>query len=171
MHQHGNVAALKCKNMKPIKYIKGDATAPTGDDNKIIVHICNDIGGWGKGFVLAISKRWQQPEHAYRTWYKSSENFLLGRIQIVPVEANIWVANMIAQHGVSKSQDGNPPIRYEAVEQALSKVAMEAIAKNASVHMPRIGAGLAGGNWETIESIIIKQLSEKGITVTVYDLP
>jgi len=32
-----------------IKYIKGDATNPAGEGNKLIVHICNDIGGWGKG--------------------------------------------------------------------------------------------------------------------------
>lgn len=38
-----------------INYIKGDATQPIKDGNKIIVHICNDIGGWGKEFVTAIS--------------------------------------------------------------------------------------------------------------------
>jgi hypothetical protein len=40
-----------------IQYIAGDATAPIGDGNKIIAHVCNDIGAWGAGFVLAISKR------------------------------------------------------------------------------------------------------------------
>ncbi|MEV6001124.1 Appr-1-p processing protein, partial [Streptomyces griseomycini] len=25
---------------------------------KVIAHVCNDIGGWGKGFVLAVSRRW-----------------------------------------------------------------------------------------------------------------
>lgn len=45
-----------------IKYLKGDATQPLVSGNKIIVHVCNDIGAWGKGFVLAISKRWAQPE-------------------------------------------------------------------------------------------------------------
>jgi O-acetyl-ADP-ribose deacetylase (regulator of RNase III) len=48
--------------MQAINYIKGDATAPISKGEKIICHICNDIGGWGKGFVLAISKRWKEPE-------------------------------------------------------------------------------------------------------------
>ena len=48
--------------MKEINYIKGDATNPQISGNKIIVHICNDIGGWGKGFVLAISNKWKEPE-------------------------------------------------------------------------------------------------------------
>ena len=54
-----------------ILYIKGDATAPIGSGVKVITHICNDIGGWGKGFVLALSKKWKMPEEAYRQWYKS----------------------------------------------------------------------------------------------------
>ena len=42
--------------MTEINYLKGDATQPHSQGTKIIVHVCNDLGGWGKGFVLAISK-------------------------------------------------------------------------------------------------------------------
>ena len=42
-----------------INYLTRDATAPTAIGNKIIVHICNDIGAWGKGFVMALSKKWK----------------------------------------------------------------------------------------------------------------
>jgi O-acetyl-ADP-ribose deacetylase (regulator of RNase III) len=86
--------------MKDIQYIKGDATNPLGNDNKIIVHICNDIGAWGKGFVLAILKRWKAPEKEYKDWYKSKKNFELGEVQLVQVEENLWVANMIGQHKI-----------------------------------------------------------------------
>lgn len=44
-----------------IKYIIGDATEPQGEGNKIIVHCCNNIGGWGAGFVLSLSKKWLEP--------------------------------------------------------------------------------------------------------------
>lgn len=64
--------------MKMINYLKGDATNPEISGNKIIAHICNDVGGWGKGFVVAVSKRWKEPELSYREWYKSGENFNLG---------------------------------------------------------------------------------------------
>ncbi|RKW18275.1 MAG: Appr-1-p processing protein, partial [Capnocytophaga sp.] len=47
--------------MTEIKYIKADATFPQSEGNIIIPHICNDIGAWGKGFVLALSKRWKAP--------------------------------------------------------------------------------------------------------------
>jgi len=45
-----------------IVYLKGDATQPQAKGVKIIVHCCNDLGGWGKGFVLALRKRWPEPE-------------------------------------------------------------------------------------------------------------
>jgi hypothetical protein len=48
-------------------------------------------------------------------------------------------------------------------------VAEKARELNASVHMPRIGCGLAGGKWEKIEPIIQKHLCDGGIDVTVYD--
>ncbi|WP_228098667.1 hypothetical protein [Pedobacter sp. MC2016-24] len=61
-----------------INYLTGDATNPAYSGNKIIVHVCNDIGGWGKGFVMAISKRWKEPEKRYREWSKSKTGFSLG---------------------------------------------------------------------------------------------
>ncbi|MEH0157736.1 macro domain-containing protein [Limibacter armeniacum] len=152
-----------------IQYIKGDATQPQGGGNKIIVHICNDIGGWGKGFVMALSNRWPEPEAQYRAWHKSGEGFRLGRVQFVEVSGNIFVANLIGQHKIRKDEDGNPPIRYEAIKEGLQEVADKASELNASVHMPRIGCGLAGGKWEEIEPIIKEQLTEQNISTTVYD--
>jgi O-acetyl-ADP-ribose deacetylase (regulator of RNase III) len=86
--------------MAKVNYIVGDATNPQTKGNKIIVHVCNDIGGWGKGFVLAISKRWKQPEQQYRAWFKLEDNFSLGQVQFVQVEEDLWVANLIGQHTI-----------------------------------------------------------------------
>lgn len=155
--------------MKDIQYTKGDATSPQSEDNKVIVHICNDIGGWGKGFVMAISKRWKKPENQYREWFKSKDGFKLGKVQFVQVEEDLWVANLIGQHKINKDENGNAPIRYDAIEQGLEEVASFAIENKASIHMPRIGCGLAGGKWEMIEPIILKTLSDNNIEVTVYD--
>lgn len=152
-----------------INYIIGDATNPTTEGNKIIVHVCNDIGGWGKGFVLAITKRWKQPEQQYRQWFKSNDNFNLGQVQFVQVEADLWVANLIGQHKINKDEDGNAPIRYEAILEGLEKVGNFAVENKATVHMPRIGCGLAGGTWDKIEPLILSSLTIKNIQVTVYD--
>jgi O-acetyl-ADP-ribose deacetylase (regulator of RNase III) len=157
--------------MTNIQYKIGDATFPDSRGNKIIVHVCNDAGGWGRGFVLAISKRWPQPEMAYRRWYREREqnSFCLGAVQFARVESDIWVANMIGQHGLAREAD-RPPIRYEAVEAALLQVAEKGIELAATIHMPRIGCGLAGGKWGKIEPIILRTLCAKGVDVSVYDL-
>ena len=155
------------KQSMSIRYLKGDATRPVGTGNKIIVHICNDIGAWGKGFVLAISKRWKDPEIKYREWAKSKDNFNLGEVQFIQVEPTIWIANLIGQRDIKKDKEGNPPVRYGAIRQGLAKVGYFARQNNASVHMPRIGCGLAGGNWDMIEPSISHELI--GVETFVYD--
>jgi len=165
----------------PITYTRGDATKPVGEGVKIIPHCVNTVGGWGAGFVLALSKRWRAPESRYRKWFREGTNagFELGATQLVLVEEEpdqIWVANMVAQVGyIRKNQqqewtDGTieSPIRYEALEKCFATVAEQAVRRNASIHMPRVGAGLARGDWPTIEKIVEKTL--KGLSVTVYDL-
>lgn len=155
--------------MKTITYLKGDATNPHVEGYKIITHICNDMGGWGKGFVLAITKKWKEPESEYRGWFKNKENFHLGEIQIVQVEEGIWVCNMIGQHKTITNSKGIAPIRYEAVEKCLEKLTDVALTLKTSVHMPRIGCGLAGGKWEEIKQIIERTLLKNNVEVYVYD--
>ena len=154
----------KIKEIKPIdkiNYIKGDATNPVGDGKKIICHICNNYGAWGAGFVLALSKKWSYPEE----YYKAMKNYVLGNVVVLQVENDIYVANMIAQHGIKPDANGKPPIRYDALKASLSKVNKIAVEMNATVHMPKIGAGLAGGDWNTIERIILDTLM---VDTTVY---
>jgi len=177
--------------LMPIKFIMGDATNPLGSKTKIIVHICNDVGEWGKGFVMAISKKWKQPETEYRKWYKNKEGiqteivqferlkirdrysnekqFQLGNVQFVKVTEDIWVANIIAQRDIVSDKDGLPPIRYSFVSECLERVREFAKKNKASIHMPRIGCGLAGGKWTEIEKTINDNLLAHGIETTVYD--
>ncbi|MDA5140998.1 macro domain-containing protein [Streptomyces sp. AD681] len=156
--------------MSEISYVRGDATAPSVKGVKMIAHVCNDLGGWGKGFVLAVSRRWPQPEAAYRAWHRdrASNDFGLGAVQFVQVEPYVWVANMIGQHGMRTGSKG-VPVRYEAIGTALGHVADRAAELEASVHMPRIGCGLAGGKWSRVEPLISDRLARRGIPVTVYD--
>lgn len=155
-----------------IEYIVGDATDPKVEGTKIIAHICNDIGGWGRGFVLSVTKRYPIAEASYRAWSKgqaiANAPFVLGEIQLVHVADQTFVANMIGQHGVNVDENGKPPIRYDAVEKCLTRLREYAKAGNASVHMPRIGCGLAGGKWSEIESIVNRVLAHDVRTI-VYD--
>ncbi len=154
--------------MASVRYVVGDATRPEGEGAKIIAHVCNDVGAWGAGFVVAISRRWVAPEWRYRE--RSRGKLELGEAQFVEVEPGLTVANLIGQRGVGAGRDGEPPIRYDAVRRALERVAEHAIETRASVHMPRIGCGLAGGAWERMGPIVEETLARRGVEVVVYDL-
>ncbi|MFJ9642869.1 macro domain-containing protein [Streptomyces sp. NPDC004244] len=156
--------------MTALRIIAGDATSPQAKGPKIIAHVCNDIGGWGKGFVLALSKRWREPEADYRAWHRgrAGNDFGLGAVRLVRVKDDTWVANMVGQRGVRTGSAG-VPIRYDALERCLAALAGHAVELGASVHMPRIGCGLAGGKWSRVEPMVTQALSERGVAVTVYD--
>jgi O-acetyl-ADP-ribose deacetylase (regulator of RNase III) len=165
-----------------ISYLVGDATDPQVPGNKVIAHVCNDVGSWGRGFVLSLSKRWPTAETAYRRWHleQDTESFpplKLGEVQLVPVAhvgsppnwSRTYVANMVAQHGVGPNDEGVPPIRCGALEECLNAVRLfvQDQLGYGTVHMPRIGCGLAGGRWSDIEPIVQRALT--GIDVYVYD--
>ena len=149
-----------------IHYIIGDACRPRTEGKRIIVHICNDKGRWGAGFVLAVSKRWKEPEALYRE--TPVQDLMLGNVQVVEVEPGLMIANMIAQHDTCSDEHGLPPIRYGALRVALNTVNDLAYKTKATIHMPRIGCGLAGGKWEDIEKII-RDVCD--VNVYVYDQP
>ncbi|KYF63070.1 hypothetical protein BE11_32400 [Sorangium cellulosum] len=85
------------------------------------------------------------------------------------MDDGLSVANMIAQHGV-RPQGDVPPIRVDALAQCLGSLAEHAQGVSASIHMPRIGCGLAGGKWPEVEAIIQRTLCAAGLSVHVYDL-
>jgi O-acetyl-ADP-ribose deacetylase (regulator of RNase III) len=167
-----------------IRFAKGDATAPIGDDPKIIAHCCNDLGRWGAGFVLALSKKWPQTRELYLSWYRGNPLLLteevpgvevtgrmgLGESKLIKVAPDLWIANIIGQHGIGVGSGGRPPVRYDALKKGLQATSRWATIHKASVHMPRIGAGLAGGSWQTIEVFVKNEIVNRGIEVTVYDL-
>lgn len=162
-----------------ITYLKGDATNPQIEGRKIIAHICNDKGRWGRGFVLALARRYPLAKTAYMMWgegktisgSKSTDEFVLGKVQIHRTSfesPDIYVANMIAQHGINKVK-GIPPIRYDALMVCLKEVFQFASMHGYSIHMPRIGCGLAGGEWSKIEAVINDANSMHNVNVFVYD--
>lgn len=140
--------------MEPqLHYLIGDATDPIVKPT-IIAHICNSVGGWGAGFVLALSRKNKDPEKAYHKWYhENNDSFVLGAIQLIPFEEDVMVANMIAQYGI-RWEGKIPPIRYDALEQCLGLVYKHAKEHGWTVSMPRIGCVLSGGSWNKIEAII-----------------
>ncbi len=150
--------------MSLLTYLRGDATAPLGEGRKLIAHVVNDCDVWGAGFVMAISKRWPEPEHCFRSHRKA-----LGSVQFVPVEHDTHVVNMCAQQGLP-SAARRVALDYRALAMCLDALADTAKANGASVHCPRMGCGIAGGDWTRVESLLLKHVCARGVAVFVYDL-
>lgn len=149
----------------PLFYMIGDAIEPNTRP-AIVVHVCYDVGAWGAGFVLAINRSWPEPERRYCERYRRDRTLALGSVQFVAVEPGLVVANLIGQHGIRR-QGAERPIRLDAIARGPRTVADRALGSGASVHMPRIGCGLAGGTWAEVGPIVECELGRRGVDVTV----
>jgi O-acetyl-ADP-ribose deacetylase (regulator of RNase III) len=154
-----------------LRYLYGDACEPRGTGMKIIAHIVNDkTPNWGAGFALAVSQKWPEVQSDFKSWVNEDRtNLSLGRSHISNVSEEIAVCHMVAQHGYGHSD--TPRIRYAALKSCLSDLGKQATRIGATVHMPMIGTGQAGGNWSVISDIILEDLVGLGVDVTVYKQP
>jgi O-acetyl-ADP-ribose deacetylase (regulator of RNase III) len=154
---------------QPFNTLRGDASEPFGAEPKLLLQVVNDQASvWGGGFAKQSRKKWPQAQSRFREWVLEGRQLRLGNIHSVSVRDDLTLVSLIAQHGFKPS--AGPRLRYAALFSALEKVASLAIAKGATVHMPRIGTGEAGGDWKIIEGIVQETLTARGITVTVYHL-
>jgi O-acetyl-ADP-ribose deacetylase (regulator of RNase III) len=169
-----------------INFIKGDATSVNKADGlRIICHVCNNVGGFGSGFAGVVADKWPTVRDKYKAWHKKEHTYAtdmpLGEIQVVPIEdkhGRLFIANMVAQKGYATRE--NPvALKYQSLYRCLRQLdrwikayvevygrwKMECNRKvpDISIHMPRIGCGLAGGDWDKVELLL-------GVTVSHHDV-
>ena len=158
--------------LNKINYRRGDATDPRDEgDYRIIAHIVNDkTAVWGGVFARAVKKRWPRAQTDFERWSaEEKRNLSLGNACLAEVDDRLAVFTMVAQRGYGESN--KPRIKYSALNLCLESLADAAERHGASVHMPRIGSGQAGGSWEIISELIEDALCGRGIKVYVYTLP
>lgn len=163
-----------------IRYITGDATKPSMQDGpNIIAHVVNDIGVWGAGFVIPLAKAFPCAKVDYiytsKTW--DNERLPLGLvIWSAPPIKDLSIANIVGQYGVGYKLDERPPIRYWAISKAFDEIREEAEwfeKKNEkfTVHAPRLGAGLAGGDFLKVLQAINNSYPLDRFDLFIYTLP
>ena len=155
-----------------IEYLFGDARKPRGSGKRVIAHIVNDgAAKWGGGFALEVAKEWSFIQEDFQEFVdQDRSNLSLGKVHWAKIDDDLSIAHIVAQKGYGPS-GGRPRIRYTALGEALDRLYEIACEQRASVHMPRIGTGQAGGNWELIRDMIDERLVRRGIRVFVYALP
>ena len=172
-----------------ILYLKGNAaSSDTRKSPTVILQVCNVLGSYGAGFSGEIEREYPGVRKDYKTWVLNSNKifgkpFTMGRCQaleVIPCDAGdsypIVVCNMIAQTGTRKRKSDPCVLDYVALEKCLAWIARRFVDEfNGTkftwrIQMPRIGCGLAGGQWAMVEPLIISTICAAGACPIVYDL-
>lgn len=147
-------------------YKKGDVTTAHED---IIAHGCNARGVMGKGVAKAIRDKWPGAYEAYKAAY-DEHGLHLGEVVIYQGDT-VTVANCITQEFYRGGDDNTQYVDYDAVHKCMG--ALRRYCEEQDLHtiaMPKIGAGLGGGDWLRIEGIIRYEFEETDIKISVYEL-
>ena len=157
-------------NIASIAYLPGDATNPRSGGFRIVAQIVNDSAfTWGGGLSLSVRKKWPDAQQAFRTWAEHDRrNLRLGNVHFASVETGLGIASLIAQHGYGLSP--TPRIRYLHLKTCLDKLASLATERKATVHIPKLGCGQAGGLWSVVRELVEDSLCGRGVKVYVYEL-
>jgi O-acetyl-ADP-ribose deacetylase (regulator of RNase III) len=145
--------------MKHITYCKGDLL---NVDGGVIVHGCNAQNVMGSGVALAIKRKYPL---AFDVYVNAKNNYL-GTYTSISVSDRLTIVNAITQEYYGNMHN----VRYVSYD-ALANV-MTHISKQkhwTDLHIPKIGAGLGGGNWNIISSIITECIGDHQ-TVTCWEL-
>jgi O-acetyl-ADP-ribose deacetylase (regulator of RNase III) len=165
--------------------IEGDLIAMAKQGKfDVITHGCNCLSNMGAGIAPQMAKAFGVDKFEMETWGATIEK--LGCIDwqtVVLGENTIWsledyknnrdepelvVVNSYTQYRYGKNhKDGvAKPIDYEALTLCMRKINNKFNGKH--IGLPKIGAGLAGGDWNRIKRIIQTELKDMKVSVIIY---
>lgn len=131
----------------------------------IIAHGCNCRGGYGSGVAGIMARKYPKARNAYIEKFQT-EGWQLGDVQFVGF-ASIVIANCATQKAYLPR--GRRHVDYDAIRTCMIKVKEFAKVSGLTVAMPKIGAGLAGGDWGTIKKILKEVFTDYDVTVYHLD--
>jgi len=145
-----------------VKIVKGDLFSGPVD---IIAHGCNCKNGFGSGVAGAMSLHHPRAKAAYHAKY-FKDGWKLGDVQFV-ISGNQTIANCATQNEYFPRNKVH--VDYHSVRLSMEKVKEFAKAGNFTVGVPKIGCGLAGGDWSIVKGILDEVFSDYDVTVFVQD--
>lgn len=153
------------------KYIQGDITET---ELKYIAHGVNCQNTMGSGVAKALFTKWPEVKENYHVYC----NTMIERYQYKPKDFLGW-AQLVNTNGPTVfncftqenyGYDGKRYVNYTAIVDAfanlISQEAMGVI--TGPIAIPKIGCGLAGGNWTFMEQLINDTVTDQ-IEIWVYD--
>jgi O-acetyl-ADP-ribose deacetylase (regulator of RNase III) len=150
----------------------------------VIGHGCNCLSTMGAGIAPQMARAFGCDKFEMEAWGPTIEKlgnvdfqtFVLGENAMWNLsngnnklnEPELTVCNLYTQYSYGRNhKDGvSKPIDYEALTLCMRK--MNVLFKGKHIGLPRIGAGLAGGDWNRIKTIIQDELIDCKVTIVNY---
>jgi O-acetyl-ADP-ribose deacetylase (regulator of RNase III) len=150
----------------------------------VITHGCNCLSNMGAGIAPQMAKAFDVDKFQMEAEGPSIlklgnidyETFVLGENAVWSLagfknnqnEPTLSVVNSYTQFKYGKNHtDGvSKPLDYEALTLCMRKI--NHTFKGKHIGLPKIGAGLAGGDWNRIKKIIQTELKDMKVSVVIY---
>lgn len=117
----------------------------------IIAHGVNCRGGFGSGVAGQIAKKYPKAQHAYFHKFQI-DGWDLGDVDFVPQYDRKIIANCATQDNFGYKNELH--VDYNAIRETMTKLKHWAAQHGYSIAVPKIGCGLAGGDWQTVKVIL-----------------
>lgn len=154
-----------------IKYVKGDAVKALQEGQiNFLVHGVNCQGVMASGIAKQIRETF--PE-CYGRYIEYTAERKKHNAPVKPGDVQLWIrsgrviANLYSQDNYG--YNGNRYCSYDGIEVGLRHLRDEVLEAQDIVGMPKIGAGLGGGDWNIIQSIILSVFPDRDILVFELD--
>lgn len=152
-----------------MKIVRGDllALAQRGEFD-VIVHGCNCFNTMGAGIAKSIRRLWPAAYEADCATEKGSAEKLGTYTSATVVNDEnphrLTIVNAYTQHHWTGKE---VLVDYDALRDVFRKIKLDFTGTR--IAYPKIGAGLAGGDWERIKTIIDNELQGENHTLVVFD--
>lgn len=142
-------------------YTQGDLFSVSSG---VIAHGCNCHGVMGSGVAKQVKNYYPDAFLAYKKLCDgATPEALLGKAQLVKVTDKLYIANLFTQLNYGKN---GVFVNYDAVGTSFKELRAlvfdEEVNKEhpnqLTINIPKIGAGLGGGDWDIISNIIDKEM-------------
>lgn len=146
-----------------MKFIQGDLIALARQNQfDVIVHGCNCFCAMGAGIAKTIRQVFPEAYDADCATQKGDKT-KLGSCSHASCKINGGQCVVINAYTQYHWAGRGVKVEYEAVRQCMKWIKQNYAGKK--IGLPKIGAGLAGGDWQTIESIISEELAGEDVTI------
>lgn len=146
---------------------RGDCFATT---SPIMAHGVNTQGVMGSGFAAKVARLYPEVREAYLAKHKK-DGWKVGEIQVVEVAGHDSlkaICNIASQKYYG--YDDKVYVSYDGLRDGLNLLLGYAEDLGFGVAVPRIGCGLANGDWRIIECIMIDAIKDRSVNLEVWTL-